>query len=634
VKLIIPSYLIHYDFHKIVASTDLFGQLSRSALRDVMSELTHMHVRGGGTLYKVNDPGDCMYIVITGRLLVYSILPDQTQKMITEIGPGEYVGELELIMGEKRALTIKAIRDTELLKLSKLGFERLVKKHPNALLYITQNVVKRIRKVAFSKEQSSSLRTITLVHAGTYWDINIFTESFVPVLEKQGATLVLTSERLDHFLGSGMSKVDYGRWDEKDNRIVEWLCEQERNYRFVVYQSDPGLTPWTRRCIRQADRILLLASARGSHEFNAVEHYMMGRGRDITNARIELIILQEDSTSSPKNTAKWLKNRSVMRHHHVQKYRIQHYERVVRFLTDNAVGLVLGGGGARGCAHIGVIKALQESGITFDMIGGTSAGSGIGALLAMGHDVITMQYQIREGFLEKQPFKRFSLPVYAIMDRFIVDQISKDWFGDLQIEDLWVNFFCISTNLTNGEVVIHKKGPVWKATRASASLPGIFAPMVEDHQVLVDGGVLDNIPAAKMKSLCGGPVILVNVTPKKDLTVDFDYDNYPGPLKTLWSWVNPFINPIKVPSLMDIMMRVAGLSSMKKIKTEEKISDLILNPPLERFGLLAFSEMDKIIDLGYKYTCETIEKLKIKDPYDSIGQYRLVSMMKEKERDL
>ncbi|KPA10746.1 patatin-like phospholipase domain-containing protein 7-like isoform X1 [Candidatus Magnetomorum sp. HK-1] len=633
-KLIIPSYLIHYDFEKIVASTDLFGQLSRSALRDVMSELTHVHVRGGGTLYRINDPGDCMFIVITGRLLVYSILPDQSQKMITEIGPGEYVGELELIMEENRALTIKAIRDTELLKLSKLGFEHLVKKHPNALLHITQTVVKRIRKVAFSKEQSSSLRTITLLHAGTYWDINAFTESFIPVLEKQGATLVLTSERLDHFLGSGMSKVDFGRWDEKDNRIVEWLCEQERNYRFVVYQSDPGLTPWTRRCIRQADRILLLASARGSHEYNAVEHYIFGRARDTTNARIELIILHDDSVTRPTNTTRWLNKRSVMRHHHVQNYRIKHYERIVRFLTDNAVGLVLGGGGARGCAHIGVIQALQEAGIEFDMIGGTSAGSGIGALLAMRQDVITMRYQIREGFLEKKPFKRFSLPVYAIMDRLIVDQISKNWFGNLQIEDLWINFFCISTNLTNGEVVIHNKGPVWKATRSSSSLPGIFAPMVENHQILVDGGVLDNIPAAKMKSLCGGPVILVNVTPKKDLTVDFDYEHYPSPLKTLWSWVNPMINPIRVPSLMDIMMRVAGLSSLKKINAEEKISDLILNPPLENFGLLAFSEMDRIIDLGYKYTRDAIKDLKIKDPYDSIGQYRLVSMMKEKERDL
>ncbi|MBF0451484.1 MAG: patatin-like phospholipase family protein [Candidatus Magnetomorum sp.] len=631
-NLIIPSYLVHYDFQKIVASTDLFGQLSRSALRDVMSEMEHKHIRGGETLFRVNEPGDGMYIVITGRLLIYSLRPDQTEKKITEIGPGEYVGELELIMDERRSMTIKAIRDTELLKLSKVGFEQLIKKHPSALLLMTQNIVKRIRKVVFSKEQSGSLRTISLLHAGTYWNLNAFTESFIPVLEKQGATIVLTSERLDHYLGEGMSKVDFGILDEKDNRIVEWLCEQERNYRFVVYQADPGLTPWTRRCIRQADRILLVASARGSHEYNAVEHYMFGRAQDTTGARIELIILHDDSVSHPKNTARWLKKRTVMRHHHIQRYRVQHYERIVRFLTDNAVGLVLGGGGARGCAHIGVIQALQEAGIPIDMIGGTSAGSGIGALLAMRRDVITMRYLIREGFLEKRPFNRFSLPVYAIMNRLVVDQISKGWFGDVQIEDLWINFFCISTNLTDGDVVIHNQGPVWKATRASSSLPGIFAPMIENHQVLVDGGVLDNIPAEKMKHFCNGPVILSNVTPKKDLTVDFDYDHFPGPLMTLWSWINPLMTKIKVPSLIDILMRVASLSSIKKINHEEKLSDLIINPPLEKFGLLAFSEMDQIIDLGYQYTCDVINQLKTKDPYDSIGQYRLVSMIKEKER--
>jgi predicted acylesterase/phospholipase RssA/CRP-like cAMP-binding protein len=628
-KLIIPSYLIHHDIQKMVAAIDLFRNLSRSALRDVMSELKHVHIRGGGTLFRINDPGDCMYIVITGRLLVYSVLPDQTQKMISEIGPGDYVGELELIMTERRNLTVKAIRDTELLQLSKTGFERLIRKHPNALLHVTQTIVERIRKVVFSKDQQSSLRTIALLHAGSYLNMNAFTESFIPALEKQGATLLLTSERLDHYLGTGMSKVDFGIWDEKDNRIVEWLCEQERGYRFVVYQADMGLTPWTRRCIRQADRILLIASARGSSEFNALEHYIFGHARETTNARMELILLHEDSVPYPVNTARWLDNRPIMRHHHVQRYRIQHYERIVRFLTDNAVGLVLGGGGARGCAHIGVIQALLESGIPIDMIGGTSAGSGIGALLAMRRDIISMRYLIREGFLEKKPFKRFSLPVYAIMDRFIIDQISKNWFGDVQIEDLWINFFCISTNLSTGEVIMHKRGPVWKATRASSSLPGIFAPVVDNNQVLVDGGVLENIPASKMKEMCGGPVILVNVTPKKDLTVNFDYDHYPSPLATIWSWVNPMMDAIKMPSLIDILVRVAGLSSMKKIQYEESNSDLVLNPPLEKFGLLAFSEMDRIIDLGYQYTRKAIEQLKVKDSYDSIGQYRLVSLMKQ-----
>ena len=627
-KLIIPSYLIHHDIQKLVGSIDLFSKLNRSALRDVMSELTHVHIRGGATLFRINDPGDCMYIVITGRLLIYSVLPDQTHKMISEIGPGEYVGELELLMAEQRNLTVKAIRDTELLKLSKKGFERLVKKHPNALIHVTHTIVNRIRKVAFSQEQHSPIRTIALLHAGTYCNMDAFTETFIPILEKQGATLLLNSERLDSYLGSGMAKVDFGIWDEKDNRIVEWLCEQERSFRFVIYQGDIGLTPWTRRCLRQADRILLVASSRGSHEHNAVEHYIFGPARETTNARMELIIFHDDSVSFPKNTARWLNERPIMRHHHVQRYRVQHYERIVRFLTDNAVGLVLGGGGARGCAHVGVIQAIQESGIPIDMIGGTSAGSGMGALLAMRRDIVTMKYLIREGLLEKKPFKRFSLPVYAIMDRFIVDQISKSWFGDVQIEDLWLNFFCISTNLSSGEVVIHQRGPLWKATRASSSLPGIFAPVIENHQVLVDGGLMENIPAGKMKTMCGGPVILVNVTPKKDLTVDFDYDNYPGPLTTLWSWINPLVDAIRIPSLVDILVRVAGLSSMSKIQFEENIADLVLNPPLEKFGLLAFSEMDRIIDLGYQYTRQMLEQLKTKDPYDSIGQYRLVSLMK------
>ena len=312
----------------------------------------------------------------------------------------------------------------------------------------------------------------------------------------------------------------------------------------------------------------------------------------------------------PTGTERWLERRAVVRHHHLHMDTRAHYERLVRFLTGRAVGLALGGGGARGAAHIGVIRALGEAGIPIDMIGGTSAGGMVSAQYAMGLSHDGMRQAFHRGLVESKLFKKYTLPIVSLIAHVPPDEAAKELCRDIQIEDLRVSFFCVSCNLSTGETVVHQRGPLWKAVRATTSLPGILVPVVEGKHLLVDGGVVDNLPSTTMKQLCGGPVIVVNVSPDKDVMLDEDLDEIPSPLGILWSWLNPFVKAIRIPTIMTLMVRVAVVNSLFRKGVAREQADFLLDVPVEEYELLDFDALNELIGIGYRYATDRIKAWK------------------------
>ena len=254
-------------------------------------------------------------------------------------------------------------------------------------------------------------------------------------------------------------------------------------------------------------------------------------------------------------------------------------------LTGQAVGLALGGGGARGLAHIGVIRAFQEAGVPIDMIGGTSMGAVIAAQHAMGLDFQTMVEVNRRGWIKMDPLKDKTLPIVALLSGKKLDRMLNMMFGDARIEDLWIKYFCVSVNLTQAETVINKSGSLKLAVRASAGIPAV-APALCDHgDLIVDGGVLNNLPADVMLNLSGGKVIAVDVSPRRDLAVDPKFCELPSAWQILWSRINPLAESVNVPSILAIMMRTLMLSSAHSANLVSKHVDLYLAPPIDDFGL-------------------------------------------------
>lgn len=583
---------------------NLCGPVDTVMLQDIEDETEWLYLPQGKELFQQGEPGDSFFLVISGRLHATVQGKKGNERVVGEVRRGETVGEMAMFTGEKRSATVYATRNSELVKFSKQAFERIIALHPNIMMQMTQTIIKRLQKTHASSQIINPVMNIAVVAASPEVPLTDFANHLVTALSAFGKTLHLHSKRLDSLLGvPGIAQTPE---DAPNNiRLAAWLDEQETQYRVVVYETDMFPSPWTKRCIQQADRILIVAQANANPTPGKIERTLLGQGKSMTEAQRTLVLLHSDGDRLPSDTRQWLTVRQVETHFHLRWGRIPDFERLARFLGGKAIGLVLGGGGARGCAHLGVIRALQEADIPIDMIGGTSIGAAIAALYAMGLDYENMRRLNRKIWIDSKPFNDYTLPVMSLIKGRKFENVAKMVYGNTLIEDLWVNYFCVSTNLTTTEEVIHREGSLAKALRATASLPGIAVPLVDGNNLLVDGGVLNNLPIDVMWDLCGGSVIAVNVSPEKDLSVD--YDQFPSPWKLLWDRVFGSQKSHNVPNILDLLMRTTMVGSIHKTNAVKIEADLYLQPPVDQFKLLDFKALDKIVAVGYEYAKKKLE---------------------------
>jgi predicted acylesterase/phospholipase RssA len=209
----------------------------------------------------------------------------------------------------------------------------------------------------------------------------------------------------------------------------------------------------------------------------------------------------------------------------------------------------------------------------------------------------------------QRPFSRYTLPVYSLVGRTALDRAARSAYGDADMSDTWIPCYCTSSDIHAGEKVVHRMGPMWKAVRASTSVPGIAPPVIDGSRLLVDGAVLDNLPEQDMIEFCGGEIIAVDVSPGDPIPIDCDYDDLPSPWKVVRSRLNPFRRVrMRIPSLLEVMVRVATVSDKGQRAQLEQTVDLVLRPPVHSFGLLEFTECDRIIDVSYAYSRQRLEE--------------------------
>jgi NTE family protein len=280
-------------------------------------------------------------------------------------------------------------------------------------------------------------------------------------------------------------------------------------------------------CVRQADRVLLVGRAGASSELNATEELLLQESAARPAAPTELVLIHERSGQSFPGTAKWLARRPVIRHHHVRSGVREDLGRLARILAGCAMGLTLGGGGARGFAQIGVIRALEEARIPIDMICGVSMGAIIAGQYAMGWDWPTMIRSNKRLLADKRLNTDLAIPLFSLSSGRRFRSALKTFFGEIEIEDLWLSYFCASCNLSTSQLVGHRRGRLWWSVNASNAIPGLLPPVLHGGQLLIDGGVLNSHPGDLLKEVCGGPVIVSMVSPRKDLTMDESFTEMP-----------------------------------------------------------------------------------------------------------
>lgn len=577
---------------------EVFQTSGPSVVHEMSRRFRWVQLGRGEKLFSQGDAGDALYILVSGRLRV-ELQTESGPRVVGEVAPGETVGEMSLLTGEPRSATVVALRDSVLQECGREDFDALMEKYPGLSMHLAGILVERLKRANRRTTGTRGRMSIAVVPLHDGIDPDVFIRPFVRTIETFGSVLHLDRNGLHERVGHEMARLDVRL---QDLRLLPWLEEQESRHDTMVYETAPTPTSWTMLCVGQADRIVLLTDADREPSPGELEERI---GHHLSGARppVHLVLLHPEDRESPRDTLGWLEDREIHRHHHVRRGRHEDVERVARLLMGRGLGLVLSGGGARGFGHIGVIRVLRELGIPIDAVGGTSAGAAVGAGYAMGRTTKQIRDLSKYQFADQKPLSKYTLPVYSLVGRRGVDRTYRELFDDRDITDLWIPYLCTSCDIHTGEKVVHVKGPLWKAARASGALPGILPPVIDGERLLVDGGVLDNIPEGEMKEFCEGTVIAVDVGPGSPIPVDIEYEEMPSPWRILWDRVNPFGRPVRVPGILEILVRTATVSNASQHGLVDEIADLVLRPPVQSYGLLDFAAIDSIIEDAVPY-CE------------------------------
>jgi len=493
----------------LVEASAIFETLPPEARAAVVDAFEVCDVARGVTVIHQGARADGLYLVERGRLRVELVDDDGSRTVLGEVGRGEVAGEMALITDGPRSADVIAIRDSRLAFLPLAAFDALVAEHAGAMRAVSTVLIRKLVATAHGRRHAAAGTTVVVVPVTD-------TPATLAAVADLAGTLARTAAGAH--LGTGdAARADVGA-DAPTAALQEWCEARAAGLGGAVLATDAQYTPWTDACAQQADRIVLVADATRPPTLMPIE-VALTEGTGTTRPRTELVLVHPASASTPRNTRWWIAPRKVDRHHNVRAGSTADLERVARLVTGRAVGVVFSGGGARGIAHIGVLRALESRGIPIDAVGGASIGSIVGGAVARGDSPDAIATQIRAAVLDRSPVD-VTLPTVSVAAGGRVTERIKEGAGGLDLEDGWLNFFCVSTNLSRRALDVHTSGPAWVAIRSSFSVPGIFPPMHNDAgETLVDGGVLDNMPVSTMRALHEGiTVIAVDVGANKEFT--------------------------------------------------------------------------------------------------------------------
>ncbi len=555
----------------------LLAEISENTTRRLLPEAAWFCLPGGKRLKRASTGEGALFLVLTGSLGVFTADNEGGHRQIAQLSPGEVLGESALLTHGPQ-LELAALRDSEILRLSPEGFELLAGLHPRLMLAMITGMAHRLTDPARDHRSRIQAKAFALVP-----------------LQEGLADEPLALRLLAALMQSGTKAcvVDAAAASQP----AEWFANLEADHAVILYRGDTPDSAWTQHCIRQADRILLLA-----HSARPLPLKPMRGFKQQVCGLPELVLLHSGPSLQRLQAHFGLRREAFESYHHIRPGNGDDIRRLARYVSGRAVGLVLGGGGARGFAHIGVVKALGEAGVPFDYLGGVSMGAIIAAGLACEWSLDDLEQHMRAAFVKSHPLSDYTFPLIALVKGRKMTKLLTSNFGKTLIEDMARPYFCISSDLTTGHIHEHRAGPLWRALRASAALPGIVPPVTHHGHLLVDGGVMNNLPVDLMRKRRIGPLIACDVTGIIDFSVrDRNYGERPI-WRMLWQKV------AGMPSIFDILTRSGTLGSEAQRRLVRDEADILIEPPLEGVGSLDWKSFDRAVTEGYAYTARHIDK--------------------------
>ncbi len=582
----------------LLASSDAFGALDRRLLREIADRAAWTELRSGLVLFNQGESADAMYVVANGRLRVSQIRGDGSERLMGEIGREQSIGELALITGTPRATTAYAVRDTGLVGISKDLFDRLLKRYPGEMMQVARFIVSRMER-AFAepyREGRLSTRTIAVLPGHKGAPMAEFTRHLARSLGCGRPTLKVDGVRVDTVLGRGYAATTFDE-PSANQFLTGWLNGLEARYHHLVYQASDAPDAWSRRCLRQADRIVVVVNAAEAPADNRQVAMLRAEG---IRAPLELVMVHGEDNGASRDTLGWQTVFNAQARHRVHNHS-RDVPRIARLITGRALGVVLSGGGARGFAHLGLFKALAERNMEVDLIGGASMGAFMAALYASGLDVGRMIATARDIFVEHNFLNDYAVPRISLIRAGKITRRIEALFGDTLIEDLPIPYYCVSTSLTRGVPVVHDQGLLRTWLLASMAVPGFVPPAVDKGELLVDGGVSNNLPTDVMQEMGRGYILASDVTPTEELRMEGLGEEEPVPLTNVKGGPKP-------PSIFKLLFRTATLTSELELKAHAGMADLYISMPVGDTGMFDWEAADKLVEMGYERASQALDE--------------------------
>jgi predicted acylesterase/phospholipase RssA/CRP-like cAMP-binding protein len=581
---------------RLLRSKPILRGIEAPVLEEIAAALESIHVPGGARIVERGQADVPLFLVVHGGIRASFEEDGGRRQVVFEYFAGSTVAEGLALTGRRAPFDLHAIRDSHLLRLTPQRADALMARHADLSLRFARHFAGRLLDLAESPDVVATFTSATdrLPHS-------------IALLSVGGDDVRRTRE----FLAAALAEARTATRLRADD--ARSAMENGGGYVFdsltdlVVLECDPSDPPWVDFCLRQADRIMVLledAWYPPAGEEAAWWRALQLEGRP---GHLEVAIVHPRPGPLGQAGTRFADLPGVERMHHVHGADPRDAQRLARWLLDRPVGLVLGGGGAYGIAHVGVLKALEEVGVPVDIVGGTSMGAIFAGGVALQWSADRIMEQVRLLFSSRFALYDPTIPVNSLLAGKKLDRVLRQFFEDLSIGDMWLPFFCVATDISHARAYVQESGNLRDAIRASCSIPGLFPPNPTGDGLLVDGGLVDNLPIDFMGERCPGPIVAVDVFPYERERRDGDVGSS-GKLRGWLRHIKPLAK-VELP-LFDTLMRSTFVGSQRttEIALTSRPPALRLVPPLTHFGILDWRAYDAIFEAGYTSARRALEE--------------------------
>jgi predicted acylesterase/phospholipase RssA/CRP-like cAMP-binding protein len=568
----------------------LFGKMNEEKLENILNLTSILEFEAGQYLFQQGEKGHSFYIVLSGRFRAMQHNENDIF-ILGDISTGEPIGEFSLFTQEPHSASVVALRKSFILQLEDDDYKTLVQQFPSFANTITKFIIERMRRNNHQTKMDAAPKNIAVVNLQPAKNVSAYTAAIQEELQK---------------MGFGISIYDYASHSGEDDFSTFDDMEKQPGLNFLV--CDMENPEWARQCIAYCDLVIVATDFHADAHVYEIEQVLHLYSDNVMNKKMYLLLLHEENAALPSNTRRWFHERKVDLHLHMRKNKAADTRRFCRIVTQQATGLVLGGGGARGFAHVGAAKALLEAGIEFDFIGGTSAGAVYGAGLSfLDFDFNKADAMCKLAADSKLTSNDLTLPIVSLMSGKKIRKFLDTMFGDSHLEDLWVNTYCVSTNFSSASLKIHDRGLTQLQVSASMAIPGVFPPVIINKHLHIDGGVIDNLPVEAMYKKPVRHIIAVSLSAEE--TAMFDLHEVPTSWELFWSKITNTTTH-QLPGISSILVNSITINSRHRQESSKTNVSVFLDLDLKEFKFLDWNNWKQLIEKGYSQTNQKLKETK------------------------